>query len=43
MEWADGLLSKKLEWVGDWMEWIDTPKSVMTTRAPTGPKTKAMV
>ena len=33
LEWPDELLSKMLEWTG--VEWMDTPWTVRTTRAPT--------
>ena len=28
------------EWVMEWMEWMDTPQTVMTTRAPAVLKNK---
>ena len=34
LEADNGRQSKKLEW----MEWMDTPKTVMTTRAPANKK-----
>ena len=30
--WLYGALEKKVEWMGD--GWMDTPQTVMTTRAP---------
>ena len=36
LEWADELLSKMLELTR--VEWMDSPRTVMTTRAPAGSK-----
>ena len=36
LEGADELLNKKLEWSGvEWTGWMDTPQTVVTTRALT--------
>ena len=29
-----GLWSKMCEWMNGWMEWVDIPQTVMTTKAP---------
>ena len=31
------------EWIGEWMEWMDTPYTVMTTRAPAVLKRKKIL